>query len=118
MDRAYEREFGREPEQDRMKDRDKERDLDLERGSWSEIRESVETDQEKREEKDRSRQAAEYQARTDFAGGNELEHNQNQDRAHDPFTTFETDRQIRSQEDSLEERGRDEDRDLDRGLER
>lgn len=114
MDRAYEREFGREPEQDRMKDRDKERELDLEQGSWSDIRESVEKDQERREEKDRSRQAAEYQARTGFAGEQEMD----QDRAHDPFTTFETDRQVRSQEDSLEERGRDEDRDLDRGLER
>lgn len=115
MDRAYEREFRREPERD-LKDRDKDRELDLERGSWSEIRESVETDQERREEKDRSREAAEYQARTGFAGGKDLD--QDQDRADDPFTTFEADRQIRSQEDSLEERGRDEDRDMDRGLER
>lgn len=113
MDRAYEREFGREPERD-LKDRDKDRELDLERGSWSDIKESVEKDQEKREEKDRSRQAAEYQARTGFAGDNKLD----QDRADDldPFTTFETDRQIRSQEDSLEQRERDDD--LDRGLER
>ena len=102
LDRAFEKEFGREKEYDLDRTRDKERDrdrfVDLETAKWSDIKESIEG---KDREPDRSREAAEYQARTGFAAGKE--------KSDEAFESFEAHRQARTEDHSREERSREDD---------